>query len=200
MNLIFYYSDRKAALKKRVSQWDFSPLNLSHEDLIHCVVIIFSQVFLLPELTYFTQGKKKKKKEEKKLIFLFHFKAQLYDFVLDLSNAYHETNLYHNFAHAVDVLQCTYYFLCQLGLLSFADNSPNKHPSIEYRILRPKDIFALLIAAIGHDTAHPGVNNTFLVKREKKRPFFIMYLFIYAYFNRSIHLLHLPYFIMTIQY
>ncbi|KAI8880794.1 HD-domain/PDEase-like protein [Backusella circina FSU 941] len=141
-------SDRKAALKKRVSQWDFSPLNLSHEDLIHCVVIIFSQLFLLPELTYFTQ-------------------AQLYDFILDLSNAYHETNPYHNFAHAVDVLQCTYYFLCQLGLLSFADNSPCKHQTTDYRILRPRDLFALLIAAIGHDTAHPGVNNAFLHQFDK---------------------------------
>jgi len=29
--------------------------------------------------------------------------------------------------------------------------------------LRPEDIFALLVASIGHDVGHPGVNNMFLV-------------------------------------
>jgi hypothetical protein len=35
--------------------------------------------------------------------------------------------------------------------------------SLAQNLLRPKDVFALLIAAIGHDAAHPGVNNLFLV-------------------------------------
>jgi hypothetical protein len=30
-------------------------------------------------------------------------------------------------------------------------------------IIRPCDIFALLMASIGHDVGHPGVNNMFLV-------------------------------------
>lgn len=88
---------------------------------------------------------------------------QLYDFIIDLSSIYHGENPYHNFAHAVDVLQCIYFFLCQMGLLPYADGTPRAAPSKPYRILRPRDIFALLIAAIGHDTAHPGVNNSFLV-------------------------------------
>jgi hypothetical protein len=51
-----------------------------------------------------------------------------------------------------------------MGLLPFADGSRLLPTTIKsYRILRPSDIFALLIAAIGHDTAHPGVNNSFLV-------------------------------------
>jgi hypothetical protein len=32
------------------------------------------------------------------------------------------------------------------------------------QLLRPKDIFALLIASIGHDVGHPGVNNMFMVR------------------------------------
>lgn len=51
-----------------------------------------------------------------------------------------------------------------MGLLPFADGSPFLGCPKPYRILRPRDIFALLIAAIGHDTAHPGVNNAFLVR------------------------------------
>lgn len=50
-----------------------------------------------------------------------------------------------------------------MGLLPFADGSPSISNSKSYHILRPRDMFALLIAAIGHDIAHPGVNNAFLV-------------------------------------
>ncbi len=31
-------------------------------------------------------------------------------------------------------------------------------------LLQPLDIFALLMASIGHDVGHPGVNNNFMVK------------------------------------
>ncbi|GAN05225.1 hypothetical protein MAM1_0085c04694 [Mucor ambiguus] len=136
--------EHRDTLQKKVSSWDFSPLNLSHDDLVHCSVIIISQVFLLDEITKFSQD-------------------QLYSFILDLASIYHDENPYHNFAHAVDVLQCIYYFTCQLGLVPFADGTPHTTHSKTYRILRPKDLFALFIAAIGHDTAHPGVNNAFMI-------------------------------------
>ncbi|EPB88592.1 hypothetical protein HMPREF1544_04585 [Mucor circinelloides 1006PhL] len=137
-------NQHRDALQKKVSSWDFSPLNLSHDDLVHCSVIIISQLFLLDEITKFSQD-------------------QLYSFILDLASIYHDENPYHNFAHAVDVLQCIYYFTCQLGLVPFADGTPCMTNSKTYRILRPRDLFALFIAAIGHDTAHPGVNNAFLI-------------------------------------
>ncbi|KAI9355004.1 hypothetical protein BD770DRAFT_324354, partial [Pilaira anomala] len=132
-------------LQDKISVWDFSPLNLSTDDLIHCGVMIISQVFTLPEVTHFTQD-------------------QLYQFITDLSSIYHDENPYHNFAHAIDVLQCIYFFLCQMGLLPLANGTQIVTDPKAYRILRPKDILALLIAAIGHDVAHPGVNNAFLHK------------------------------------
>lgn len=51
--------------------------------------------------------------------------------------------------------------LTQLNVFTKTKSATNKRPQ---DVLRPKDIFALLIAAIGHDAAHPGVNNMFLVK------------------------------------
>ncbi|KAI9280510.1 hypothetical protein BY458DRAFT_430667 [Sporodiniella umbellata] len=135
----------KEILQRTVSSWDFSPLKLSQHDLIHSAVIMLNQVFLLPDMQPIDQ-------------------EQLYEFIIDLSSLYHDDNPYHNFSHAVDVLQCIYYFLCQIGLLSFADPSTKRSTTTaeEERILKSMDIFALLIAAIGHDTGHPGVNNTFL--------------------------------------
>lgn len=86
---------------------------------------------------------------------------QLYDFIIDLASVYHDENPYHNFAHAVDVLQCLFYMLCELGVLPFTNKFLQRNKP--QGLLRPKDVFALLIAAIGHDAAHPGVNNVFLI-------------------------------------
>jgi hypothetical protein len=94
----------------------------------------------------------------------------LYDFIQDIYNSYHKSNPYHNFKHAVDVLQSSYYFLCKLGALdpmasNFVRPATTRRRMATWHIdqlLRPKDIFALLIASIGHDVGHPGVNNMFM--------------------------------------
>lgn len=57
-------------------------------------------------------------------------------------------NPYHNFQHAVDVLQTT--LRCGL-LVPWQD------------IISPGRQFSLLVAALAHDLAHPGYNNIFLV-------------------------------------
>jgi hypothetical protein len=93
--------------------------------------------------------------------------GDLYHFIFDICNSYHSTNPYHNFRHAVDVLQANYYFLCKLGVLKPMNENANFSP-VESEIkglFQPLDIFALLMASIGHDVGHPGVNNSFMVKR-----------------------------------
>ena len=82
--------------------------------------------------------------------------------------AYNSFVLYHNFRHVVDVLQSVFYFLVQLGTLPPypADSAPSRKTrpvSPIAALLRPFDAMMLLIAAIGHDVGHPGVNNAFLV-------------------------------------
>lgn len=93
--------------------------------------------------------------------------GDLYHFIFDICNSYHSTNPYHNFRHAVDVLQANYYFLCRLGALKpmNADASLSFVESEIKDLFQPLDIFALLMASIGHDVGHPGVNNSFMVKK-----------------------------------
>ncbi|AGO12055.1 AaceriADR395Cp [[Ashbya] aceris (nom. inval.)] len=65
--------------------------------------------------------------------------------LLHLECSYHQRNKFHNFRHAVDVMQATYQ-LCDLLKLD---------PSIS---------LTLCISAIGHDVAHPGTNNALMCK------------------------------------
>ena len=109
-----------------------------------------------------------------------HVLDDLYHFIFDICNSYHNMNPYHNFRHAVDVLQANYYFLCHIGALepmcseSFAykshsqDEKEKETNSKMRQLLEPLDIFALLMASIGHDIGHPGGNNNFMVKKKKR--------------------------------
>lgn len=80
--------------------------------------------------------------------------------------AYNDFVLYHNFRHVVDVLQAIFYFLLQIGLLppyNIAGNLDPTPANAVAAVLKPFDALTLLIAALGHDVGHPGVNNAFLV-------------------------------------
>lgn len=80
--------------------------------------------------------------------------------------AYNDFVLYHNFRHVVDVLQAIFFFLLQIGLLppyQVAGNPEATPDNAVAAVLKPFDALTLLIAALGHDVGHPGVNNAFLV-------------------------------------
>lgn len=100
-----------------------------------------------------------------------------------MRSAYHALNGYHNFSHATDVTQACYSFLVRMGLapplylLCEDDYDPNigegrrkwrRNRAVEEggmgELLRPMDVFALLVAAIGHDVGHPGLSNAYMVR------------------------------------
>lgn len=91
---------------------------------------------------------------------------ELQTFLLACRAAYNSFVLYHNFRHAIDVLQSVFYFLLRIGALPLYGPSGQtpvpKSPIAS--LISPFDALTLLISAIGHDVGHPGVNNFFLVK------------------------------------
>lgn len=81
--------------------------------------------------------------------------------------AYNPSVIYHNFRHACDVLQAVFHFLVSNGIippLLGEGTGPKVVSCALASLIRPVHALTLLIAAIGHDVGHPGVNNVFLVK------------------------------------
>ncbi|KAI8814126.1 hypothetical protein BJ742DRAFT_896397 [Cladochytrium replicatum] len=70
-------------------------------------------------------------------------------FIVDVAKSY-SSNPYHSFYHAVDVCYMLFYMLHDLG-------------AAECLALNSDEVFALLIAGLGHDALHPGFSNLFQV-------------------------------------
>jgi hypothetical protein len=74
---------------------------------------------------------------------------KLKGFLFEISNRYVNDNTYHNFKHGCDVGHTVYRLLMSSGL---------------NQVFNHLEVFCMLVAAIGHDVGHPGVNNPYLVK------------------------------------
>jgi hypothetical protein len=124
-------STRLDQLKHYIDDWNFYAPSLSRPELLNVILLIFERFELLDSL------------EVERAIFQ--------EFILVIEHNYHE-NPYHNFYHAVDVLQCCYHVLNTSMMMR--------------RMLKPVDTMALFIAALSHDVGHPSFNNPFLVENE----------------------------------
>ena len=124
----------------------------------------------MPELEHWrmTEGKL-----ERRMVLKSPANRHLIDEILRFMQAsrvaYNSFVLYHNFRHAIDVLQSVFHFLVQIGTISpypVGSTPPplSQDKSPVGQLLAPFEALTLLISAIGHDVGHPGVNNMFLVK------------------------------------
>jgi 3',5'-cyclic-nucleotide phosphodiesterase len=87
--------------------------------------------------------------------------------MLTVRSCYQPTNYYHNFRHAIDVLQATFQIFLLSNLIPPlpSPNAPVPEPLpalLPEGYFGPFEILALCISAVGHDAAHPGVTNAFL--------------------------------------
>ncbi|GAA6048229.1 hypothetical protein JCM3770_006493 [Rhodotorula araucariae] len=145
-----------------LQSWSFNAMSYSSDELLACVGIIFESVRNMEGVEFD----------------LHRFKLLL----LSLRSAYHARNGYHNFNHAADVTQACYSFLVRMGLapplflLCEDDYDANlgegrrkwrRNRAVEEggmgELLRPMDVFALMVACIGHDVGHPGLTNAYMV-------------------------------------
>ncbi|CAE6495015.1 unnamed protein product [Rhizoctonia solani] len=160
-----------------LDHWEFEPHKLSDEDVLACAGLLFQAAFEIEGL-----------QEDVQVTF-----DQLLPFLRAVRKIYRTQNQYHNFQHALDVFQAVYWFLCRAGVvppvgilsrnrLKSADKFVNAGlglgqltPSGKWRraktqgrigVLRNVDVFALLLAAVGHDVGHPGLSNAFMTNAD----------------------------------
>lgn len=141
--------DRVEMVRAAVSEWKFSAHDFTDDELIYAATVMLEHALQMPELE--------------------HWRISTNDirsFLFSVRSAYNAFVFYHNFRHAVDVLQCVFHSLVKLGALPPfpSDGGETSTKSGLASILTPFDALTLLITAIGHDVGHPGVNNVFLVK------------------------------------
>ncbi|KAJ5688640.1 hypothetical protein N7462_003032 [Penicillium macrosclerotiorum] len=141
--------ERAIYIKEQVGRWEFSAHEFSEDELVFAACEMISHAYDMPGLEHWrlTPG-------------------ELQTFLLACRAAYNSFVLYHNFRHAIDVLQSVFCFLLRIGALPpykpIGQNTVSQTPIAT--LLTPFDALTLLISAIGHDVGHPGVNNFFLVK------------------------------------
>lgn len=143
-------SERRAAVRTAIAGWGFPAHDLNMDELTYGAMVMMEHVLQNPELQAFRLPR-----------------AELVTFILATRRLYkHENEVYyHNWRHAVDVTQSLYCFLWDIRLLPPTPSQPTsqKQTNAAERLLTPIDAFILLVAALGHDVGHPGVNNAFLV-------------------------------------
>ncbi|SCU79905.1 LAME_0B00892g1_1 [Lachancea meyersii CBS 8951] len=109
-----------------ISTWDFCATSLSTSELIWCSFLILKKVAQDAGFEISDNN--------------------LFLFLLTVETSYHQGNKFHNFRHAVDVMQATWQLCCQL----------------EARFKKSSSILLVCVAAIGHDVGHPGTNNALM--------------------------------------
>ncbi|PWY95662.1 high affinity cAMP phosphodiesterase [Aspergillus sclerotioniger CBS 115572] len=141
--------DRADFVREHIGKWSFTAHEFSDDELVLAAFEMLQHALTDPAL------------EQWQLL-----PGELRTFLLACRASYNSFVLYHNFRHAIDVLQSVFCFLLHIGALpSYGSAGPTidtKCPIAS--LLTPFDTLTLLISAIGHDVGHPGVNNFFLVK------------------------------------
>ncbi|KAL0959604.1 hypothetical protein HGRIS_011311 [Hohenbuehelia grisea] len=147
-------------LIKSLNSWNFEPHKLPDEERLSCTMILFEALYRIEGM------------EETVGISL----KQIAAFVHHLRRIYRLENSYHNFEHALDVLQAIYCYLKSAGMVPpvsilFSDDRtwrPDKAwdsgPIVTS--LQLVDLFVIYVAGIGHDVGHPGFTNMFMEKAQ----------------------------------
>lgn len=151
-----FTKQQQARISAKILDWNFYAHEFDYDELVLAAVLMLQHALMIPSLKYYALSE-----------------SDLITFVLVVREAYHSNNPYHNFRHAIDVLQATFYFLKSMGALDCNNystndsNTTNKQKINGTTTLQSKltalETLTTLVVAMGHDVGHPGVTNAFLV-------------------------------------
>ncbi|KIY47878.1 HD-domain/PDEase-like protein [Fistulina hepatica ATCC 64428] len=142
-------------LIEQLDDWHFEPHKQSEEHVLACALLLFEVLFRMEGMQAAVGISMQ----------------EISPFVHHLQQIYRLENSYHNFVHAVDVLQALHTFLQSAGMVPSPSILHNEHATwrLQARDSEPlvncfslSDVFILYVAAIGHDLGHPGFTNLFM--------------------------------------
>ncbi|KAJ4495882.1 hypothetical protein C8J55DRAFT_553636 [Lentinula edodes] len=163
-------SETRTRLIHSLDSWNFEPHKLPDEEVLACTMMLFEALFRI---------------EHMQVSVGLSLKDQIYPLIHHLRRIYRWENTYHNFEHALDVLQCSYIFLRSAGMVPPVSILLDEDPELTWTSARKfdsgslvtclgmKELFVVYIAAIGHDVAHPGFTNLFM--RNAETPLSMVY-------------------------
>lgn len=183
-------TDDRSRLISGLQSWSFNAMSYSADELLAGVGLIFESVrsmegveFDLGEFTFCARDDHSLSFSEAHSDLLFSLPGRMKSLLMSLRSAYHSRNGYHNFSHATDVTQACYTFLVRMGLApplhllceddfdlntGEARRKWRRNRAVDEgrmgKLLRPMDVFALIVSCIGHDVGHPGLSNAYLVR------------------------------------
>ncbi|KAG6856940.1 hypothetical protein H0H87_011926 [Tephrocybe sp. NHM501043] len=148
--------ETRTRLIKSMEKWEFEPHKLPEEELLACTLILFDVLYRIEGM------------EEAIGVSM----KQITPFVHHLRRIYRLENSYHNFEHALDVLQAVFSYLRAAGMVPplsilhipgrmWASSRP-VNSGVLIKSLGLHELFVIYIAAIGHDVGHPGFTNAFM--------------------------------------
>ena len=161
-----------------LDSWNFEPSKLPEEGVLVCTIILFEALLCregMEDETNITLGTSLSSSPPHQPLNSSQITAQLTTFLSHLREIYRRQNSYHNFRHALDVLQAVHVFLYSAGvvppvsILMLRGDAKTWRPGRSVQsnphlsCLGNRELFALYIAAIGHDVGHPGFTNNFMV-------------------------------------
>ncbi|ANZ76460.1 BA75_04247T0 [Komagataella pastoris] len=123
-----------------IHKWGFAAVDLTIDELLHCAYIMIDTSIDILSASY---------------PHLSHLmpKHRLWSFIFHLRDNYRLGNPFHNFRHATDVMQASYFFLSKL-----------KPSTSLFNMFSPLNALLLVVASLGHDIGHPAVTNQFMNK------------------------------------
>ncbi|KAF8889577.1 hypothetical protein BD779DRAFT_1519912 [Infundibulicybe gibba] len=159
-NSVFAPTDLPTETRSRLilslEEWHFEPHKLPEEEVLSCTLILFEALFRIEGM------------EQAIGISMDH----LSPFIHHLRQIYRWENSYHNFEHALDVLQASHSYLRSAGMVPPLSILLEPHrkwkPEKAFdsgpimTCLGLQELFVVYIAAIGHDVGHPGFTNVFM--------------------------------------
>ncbi|CAK9438674.1 uncharacterized protein LODBEIA_P28980 [Lodderomyces beijingensis] len=175
-----------AHLSAIIGDWSFPAHELNNDDLIFCAFAMLKFVLKQIELDF----AKTKTGQERRFQFADKLTIptdnELFLLIFLVRESYRNGNPFHNFRHAVDVLQACFYFCLKLGDFKDDDDAIGEfevdlkeilrelpRPTGNHCRINPIQSLALLVSALGHDVAHPGITNNFLIQH--KAPISLIY-------------------------